>query len=69
MILRIEVTDEDLANGTKGDEETASFIGLELSDSSLKVNLEKNLFYIKYRNIPNRFFSPLNKRRKINIIK
>ena len=53
----------------EGDEETASLIELEFLGLSLEVNLEKDLFYIKCGNILNRFFSFLDKGRKIKIAK
>ena len=67
--LRAGVINKELAGEIEGDKETASPTGLELPDSSLEVNLEKDLLCIKYKNIPNRFFSFLDKGRKIKAVK
>ena len=66
---RAGVINKELAGEMEGDEETASPIGLELPGLSLEINLEKDLLCAKYRNIPNRFFSLLDKKRKIKAAK
>ena len=67
--LRIEVINKKLANKIKNNKKIINFIRLELLNLNLKTKLEKDLFYIKYGNILNKFLNFLDKRREIKATK
>ena len=69
IILKIRIINKKLINKIKNNKEIINLIKLEFAGLNLEINLEKNLFYIKYKNISNKFFNFLNKRRKIKTIK